>query len=71
MYLSSADSDGVCVILVIIDDFLETNLVEVNKYQGEEGSVIGIHQSRKSERVGCKKAHRSRIVFFVQIVNAR
>ena len=27
---------------------------EIFWYQGEEGSVMGIHQSRRSDRVGCK-----------------
>ena len=29
---------------------------DVDMYQGEEGSVMGIHQSRRSDRVGCKRS---------------
>ena len=35
---------------------------DVDLYQGEEGSVMGIHQSRRSDRVGCKSWMKNRLM---------
>ena len=35
---------------------------DVDMYQGEEGSVMGIHQSRRSDRVGYKRCMKNRLM---------